>query len=558
MIEPATAERLLPYAKGEALELLFARTPTLDYGIGSAPSREAVISKWPSLSSDDACSIVEVVTDPTLLDWILLKDRRKSVRREIGNNKHLHPVSRLFLLQSALISKDDDLAEYAMSGFPARDLVAMYLDDPNLPVDIHALADKLIELRDVELTLTVKDAAGELILHIITREDILFGLDVAEAAGIPVSYLIKWSNLRYPITNDEYSADDLRRILAALGDERGIPFVAGLAGDDIEKMIATNPRVAAYSLNQLDHIGADVATFCIERDLVTSLRLGEAALTDDALTVLIEADVWRENPTVLLQHPDRNRVLAMIGHDLAVVLAGAVAQGSGPAAGEWLASVADRFSPAALWDLVAVAGIRANSRFVRALSPTTDEVALYRAVPDNLLTALEDLPDKADLSDLLERSSRQPASVRQHVTLLVLGSSRTREVQDDIIDDAVDAMVSVFNDDAIVSWLQAKPGTRPSTQELNSLVARHPEVIARIAERKGVLGRYISATPAIVALMRPANGWGAFVAQTGAEEVYTVLSQIIGDAHELWEPALTLFDSWTGSLEELMATARAL
>ena len=456
-MEAVTAERLIPYAKGKALDILFSRTSTFDYGINAAPGSEIVKCKWFTLSSDDACAVVEVITDSDLLDWILLKERRKSVRKEIAKNKHLHPVSRLFLLQSANILGDNELAVRALRGFVANVMIEMYLSDPMISFDIQDLAEKLIVMQDVNLTLRVGEKAGEILYHIITRENILFGLKVAEAAKIPISNLLKSSNLRYPLTNLELSTTNLHSILTSLGEEKGIPFVAGLIGDDIEKMFNVEPKIAAYSLNRLDNISADVARFCIDRGLLTTLRLGEAVLSDEALALIIEADAWREKPTMLLNHPDKNRVLEIIGTDLADALKESVGYGSGNAAGEWLASVANRFEPKELWEIVDHSGIIANARFVRALHSDTDKASLYRALPEKLFLLVEDLPKGIDLSDLLKRSYNLEIEIRQHVTLLILGAIKTCEVEKEIVDDAIDSMISLYNDDACLLYTSPSP-----------------------------------------------------------------------------------------------------
>lgn len=120
MLSSTTAQRLLPYASGEISTILFRASEEFSNHIINQPDSKAILAKWPSLSSDSACTLASSITDPDLLDTILIKERRKTVLRMIANNKALSLVSRAFLYQTSLITQDSDLRSYVLKEMPAK------------------------------------------------------------------------------------------------------------------------------------------------------------------------------------------------------------------------------------------------------------------------------------------------------------------------------------------------------------------------------------------------------------------------------------------------------
>lgn len=138
-------EKILTVATGPAVDLIFKRVSNFESGVSESPSSEIVLGKWKSLSAESASKVVSVIKDPALLDSILEREKRKTVRRAIARNLHLSRVSRLFLLQSGLATLDYDLIRDALNGFHPEELLEIISADESLSMSCNfaTLADSL-------------------------------------------------------------------------------------------------------------------------------------------------------------------------------------------------------------------------------------------------------------------------------------------------------------------------------------------------------------------------------------------------------------------------------
>lgn len=125
-------EKLLSVATGPAVDLLFKKLSNFERGILEPPSSGLVLDKWRKLSAESASTLATSLKDPDLIDSLLYREKRKTVRRAFASNRNLSRVSRLFLFQSALSSDDYDLAKETLSGFEVEEILIMLKEDSNI------------------------------------------------------------------------------------------------------------------------------------------------------------------------------------------------------------------------------------------------------------------------------------------------------------------------------------------------------------------------------------------------------------------------------------------
>ncbi len=561
MINPMTAELLLPHASGWALDLLFTSAATLDYGISAQPSAPVVLARWSTLNAEDACTVAVSIVDDRLLDDIVGRERRKSVRRALASNPHLHPATRLHLLQHGLVTADEELVSNALGSASHEEAITMFRNDPSLPFAENVLAEHIAGNRDLDDAAHVVSLTGNEIIATVARYDIMFAIDLCERVGTTLQQLGRRLNVRRILDDTEFTTNDFRRIITAVGEEQGIPYVATFLGDDYDRMLEVDHLLARHALGRLDVVDANVASFCVTHGLVDALKLDDVTFETGAFGVLFADDAWRGVPALLLHHPDRDEVLGMID-DLYVVLAAVVASGNATLAGEWLASLADRFTPEVFWSLVMSSGVTIDRRVAQAFANRDAARALFTGIAERALEQVESLPDGVDLLGLAAHAENLTSESRARVATLLLQAHRMQDVDvndiEAVVEAAIDIMVDTFDDDRLTRWLAAGSVSRPTNEEINAFTTRHPYVAARLANQPGVFGRCLKASQVIVERMRPTVGWGAAIAQDGAEEVYTMLAVLIGEEAGLWEPVLGLLDGWTSTLTELVEAARRL
>ena len=131
MLSPRVASQMLSVAEGPAVDILFKQAQEL-YFLKDSPSDDLVLNQWPRLDSDSAIVLARAIKNSSVLDTILLKEKRITVLRTIAGNNFLSEVSRLYLFQVGLIRSDRDLTFAAAKGFGVNSIMEMVKNDKSV------------------------------------------------------------------------------------------------------------------------------------------------------------------------------------------------------------------------------------------------------------------------------------------------------------------------------------------------------------------------------------------------------------------------------------------
>ena len=549
----STAARLIEHAPQTAVDLLFAKIRNESVRFGVAPSSELIRERWSTVSADLAISLVNVITDAALLDFILLKEKRKTVRAAISANTHLHPVSRLFLLQEGLRSKDWDLISNVMRYMPVDDRIAYAIADDRLQryVNDRDLGKAIAALETDEELVTALRSLGTARTNIL---DAIISIDADRAMRCLAAAEITLERHGLHRCPTPASNETIRTLIATAGDRRDFE-VAVASTFDVDRLADIDPSLlnlltetrlplTTESVAQLlAHGKLDIAISLVRKqhlDEPTAQLLAGAAVTD------------AQRFTISLHHPSDKLAAALVNDP--VVFGRSSNQLNSGEFFNWVLRIAPFLGVEATMQLIearsaerAIDG-RTYRRLMEAFGFTSDE--LIAAMPDSLLSDISGLEAPAEPVALLNRALKVPGPAAYRLALqLAAPFPRTLELE--LLTAKI--IFAEGDESAISDWLRHAP--RPAVE---AVLAEHGQALASTVLRNRRHSVSDEWADLLVPLLAPSSGWGYVPDRELTRRAMLALTEMIGADTGLWETTLGLYQEWTGTLADLVAAARAL
>lgn len=557
-VSQTIAERLIGHAKGVAVDLLFPHVLHIEQTLTTQPSNDLVVNRWPSLPATTAATLARSLTDTETLDRVAAKEKRKTVRLELASNPNLHPVTRLFYIQEAARTHDHDLTRAALAGMgplelleyvTAEDPVARYVRFDNVARRI-VKSDDVDSFREYTSRLTPHDVAS--FYESALQVDPVATLNLMQQVGVRPNRLELGRYVQIPAGNI-----DAWRYLYGIDPESVGPQVHRAFRDNPELLSEIDPSLVAGLLGSRRYDLSTVKTL-VAHGLQERLMADKPRLDSEAADWLIEhTDEARTRTLVMLNHPDPAHSVQFIEDHIgfATTLSGSAEL---KAALNWLVQAASALGVRRSIDMLNVllsteenAGQYVHKDMINTLanrcSVSPDE--FVAALDDDLFARISSLPELNDPTSVLDRAERLGGGLDVVVAESVLGH-RSGDVQVQL--RCVEIALSANRMDAMISWL-----VRSDDDMVRPVVQRHRSTLAGLVAVNRDLQRS-SWAHELVDLVLPVGGWGSVRSSVLLTAAMDYLHRSIGEDRKVWEAVLVLFETWTGSLDDLVETARHL
>jgi len=552
--------RLLPHVGDAARDVLFSASEQFPTKC-TAPSSALVIARWSKMNAISAVNLASSITDPELLDYIALKDKRKTVRTAIAGNKNTHPITRMYFLQEGLQSNYDILG--AVVGAMSSDEILEYWEGDSKLTRIfrREITSALLEAenRDRALRILKSLDTDDHILSNLIGSDPDKAIELLDAAGIELSKIAlrEWPQAR------NISKETVKRLIDVYApNRRGRVVVDLLDSRKVNHELINEIDQALYDtyLENVRHLDDDDIDAVVKAGrtsgLFTAVKRGahvsESGL--QKLAVMVDNDI------------DRIALAFVCSDDkLAASLVTNVAL---------FAKESEKRKSREYMDFVLkVASALPSEKVVQLLTTAStdcfgslevDRICQRTGLNPNDL--IEQLPHRfaaaliGDVQGLDQRRmldwavgiggevARRAAANVLHRSYGSdpLGIEGLRILLDHSIDHA-GAAQSVLDADATV------------VTALVQLDPSYQEKLLHIWTNFGSAPHRVAWLGIIVNHLRPREGWMSILTtERIALPAVTLLQQRIGEATSTWEVVFNLLPDWTGTLDELVDSAIAL
>lgn len=567
MLSSTTAQRLLPYASGEISTILFRASEEFSNHIINQPDSKAILAKWPSLSSDSACTLASSITDPDLLDTILIKERRKTVLRMIANNKALSLVSRAFLYQTSLITQDSDLRSYVLKEMPAKYFVEMVTNDQLVRSSTNnsLILQKISEAEDVNLTIKfLETQEPNYLLQLIT-----YNVGLVLKVGKKMNFDFSGKEFRVNRygnrSNDKpISAKEVKELYHLVNNPRYDEFFIDLLGGDIDILSTISEKLVITALKNLHTYGAKEVQIC--EDLGILEHLANNSQPDDetaAELLLMKIDPAKAGKTIL-EHPNQELAIKWALKDFDSFLK--MEKINTRSLNSFIVRNIKELGLEKYWQLYKLTGekdISANF-YDHVLREGYSEKAFVASIPNDLLEKLISLPSEFDFISFLDRVSHELSYDRRRISIAVVmdsmgrsySRSQLKEQETDV--KAIKMLHADGHKDFLLELLNKGRLSEEATTLIGEYIRSDKEMLAKACS---ILNnsRNNDLIVSLVDMIAPPNGWSSLTRSPDvAHAAYLYLESQLKEDISAWETALTLFDDWTGNLPALASAAKTI
>ena len=557
------ADKLLPYATGPAVDVLFSDSEECNITTESNPTPGLVLKRWPSLSAQAAIRVAENITDVDLLDALAGKEKRKTVRVAIARNPNVHPITRLYFLQEGLRSKDHDLVTVTLSRMEADMLVGLALcSDVNGRIRNRDIAEAILGVEDRSIAIhALKNYPAMYDLTSIIC--FMLGISTDKAVSLLDEAGIALDSLDFSTFEASQDASPvvLRRLIQAAQGTNRVRYMSRCAAyfsDQLEKLEAIDPALLANAVSELRRIDETVVSVYKRNDmlhlLIKSLR-GGVTISEKAAEMMAESATSDDELVALAyNHPDpvlASRLLV----EPAIFAEKARSVGATDFQ-RWLNRLAPSLDIETVFAMLSIQdkpdlGQQWTSRFATSLGMPVE--VFVDQIPDSLLRYLVGISESADVFDydkLLRRASANSVEAVEKIAALILDSRYAKESTQST---AARLLLGRDRVDALYDWLLSA-----SEETVATLLPEHLDVVLKAYFQFARGNRWrLSWTGLIVEHLAPEQGWGSMPGKA-LEGAMKILNENIGDDATVWVTVLNLFEDWTGTLDELIAAARSL
>lgn len=556
-VSETTAERLLPYAKGPALDLLFRRVRDGDIRMTDAPSSALVRERWTQLSASMAISIVKAITDTELLDYIAAREKRKTVRAVIVSNEHLHPVTRMYYLQEGLRGSDWDLIRGSLRHATSDELLGYIAGDSSLGDQVHssAVASALLGSENLE---TVRAAVAKMSRGgFLSYVDYMFSQDSAKTFALLETLGMSTEGHHFHRVFDKgsVSIELMRHLLATSGDtQRFSELIAYSLSNDIEQLVQVNPEMLDLVETRRLELSVENAEVFIKNGKISRFlhHCRERGQVSEELGDLIGRSVTTEKDrvSIALLHPVDASAAALIGeYENFAATAKEFTRANDYV--RWVRRVAPHVGLPAVVELLRGSNpATLNRALIEALAESFERSVddIVASLPDEVLASVDSLPPVSDRLALMNRAAGIEGA-SQHIALCVLDMEGNDPRVESV---AINILIDNNNYPGVARWLKSA-----SEEQVATLLPHRAAFLAEAFKDRSVR-RSASWCGLIIGSIAPVEGWGAMVSSDITSSAMKHLNALVGDDAKLWETVLGLFETWTGTLDSLVDAAKTL
>lgn len=556
MNRDSNLDKLLSVAKGPAVDILFSKLSSLNYGINQLPSSELIESKWKSLTVESANKLAGKIECPDLIDKIAIKEKRKTIKRTLAGNKYTNNVTRLYFLQDGLVENDRDQISASLNNLPITTALIYVNQDPTLYNYLNI--DRLLRnnsglTTNLETIEVIKSFDSRVKSNLVSKA---FGIDFQ--LGVQLLELSETTKYEY---------QSYQRLDLSTADSKSmITFLSFLNEKDCDNFILNNWDHSLLFINSID------------KEIIYRILDKLTSLDKATIDVLIEfdklEDVICNNPRIKIDEPETvlyalkyvkskkaRTVLMLKNQDVAIIEQSGVTiedfikeafNVDKDAIEYWLNNNFGKISLTA-----ALGGLefynnkmltnRVLNNFANSYNLTMEE--LFSKVSDNVLSKIDSFPRLENYSSLVARLENFENYNLADLYEYILSKDYTN---DGYIYEVANKLLAM-NPDKIVDWLRSSN----NSPELADFILKNKPTILMLVSRNGKLINcdWISN---LVDEVTFKSGIGSVYSEGTLTAIMDYLYLELGECGTEWEIALSLINNWTDTLPSLVNAAKSL
>jgi hypothetical protein len=557
-VAPTLARWLIPHASATARDVLFRAIE--DYpDTNQAPSTELVMERWSEMNALSAINLAKATNDPTLLDFIAWKDKRKTVRLAVAGNTNLDQVTRLYFFQEARRNDDHDLLRAVINSMSPEELLSYYVNDESLQmrIGLRTLPQALLGSEDAELvSRTIKTLERDSsVFHNMLSSNTDAALQLFDCNGIELKSL---SIRRWPASADA-SPESVRRILDILSPDR----TGNAVEDFLSSRWITHDYIAQVDtklydtyislINRVDVEDVNAAVkYGFTRKLFTAVDKG-ARLTNEA-TALMAGLITNDEERVSLAFASEDDAISASLIIEPKVFAETSTKINSDGYLRFVCRVAPYISAEKVYVLLNnrtrhnINGSRVAS-IAMLLGVNVND--LLERLPIESVYTLEHLPDGCDAHRYLDWITTKDPERGLIAATLVLKFNDCSEL---LRQRAFAMLLANPDHPGVAQWI-----LDGDDEIVKPFLITHRSTLVETFHKYSNKPHRVSWLPLVIDHLSPTGGWSTLLkGNVMIEAAMTHLNNRIGDNQATWEIVLSLLQDWTGTLDNLVDSANAL
>lgn len=565
MISNKTANKFLTVANEKTVDLFFKSADCIDGKLKSQPSREAIFSKYKKLSSEDAVLLVNSIKDSFVLDEILVKEKRKTVLREIARNINLSLESRLYLYQQSIITRDYELKDSVLKNMDPKFLVEMYLNDTsNRDINENIIYEKLSLTNDKDLALRFFKLVGVENIYQLAPLNINLTNYLAKELQYKDSrkdYYYFRSN-RY--SQNDVSKEDLVEFLKHFKSKDAFSFVLNL-NESREFLELMDKEFIAHYISGLHTFNTDTINLARKHELLELLADSRSnPETEEAAEELVNEVGPILGLRVLTNHPNSEKATITIKNSLdKLLLSGSSSLNQ--LLNSYVEKHIELFDLEQYWKVSCVIPDKEiNPKIMeRLLASGNSMEMIIETIPEKLLNNIKYFPREFDYEkfyirvlDIADRKckARLLAKIIDEITP---NYGDEEKFNSEFANQIIKELHNIGEGSFIVDlFLRDRLGSE--TNKYISNIIRNDNILLEEAIRKAGT-RNLGAMSSLIDKISPSTGWGNLLrSEDVISAVYNYLDSHFSVDEKMWETALTVFDDWRGTLPELVEMCKKI
>ena len=554
------AERLIIHANQTAVDLLFPYVREINSVPRNVPEKEQLLQRWNTLPVNSAVTLISAINDQDTLDCIALKDKRKTVRIMLAKNKNLHPVTRMYFYQLSLAENDYDLRTAVEHGINPDELL-YYLFDESFKLNnkrIDSIFQCILINNNLDIVKKYQDFLPKEVFNKLINGLINFdpepALKLLEDAEIDIFNidiklnLHRYANLSFETYKKLYKIDKEgcknillytykdepekiieidSELLSDLLDERyfELPLVKLIIKNNkLLELIEKNPKFSQESINYIIENTKD--SYILSRVIMHSEINNSILAKVNDYKNFINVNYKFERLSKLVSWiSDASKLLVI--SDI-VILIDALSE----------ADIKNEFefNPRLIEELASRYSINKD-----------DFLLLFK---DITLTKIKNYPKFDSYDRIIDRVKAIDESEFLKLAHTILRSDE--KVSNQIVNDIIELTIKNKDYDLFFAWL-----SKAEREDGIYFVMKYKDLVANEILKNRDSDRDIW-LDYVIDIIKPKIGWGSIRNSSIALSAMNYLEAHLGNQTAKWEMVLCLYETWTGTLSELVSAVEQL
>jgi hypothetical protein len=555
------AERLFITANKTAVDILFPYIREINYQPKNTPSGKEIISRWKSLPANTAINIAVAIKDPEILDALAEKEKRKTVRCAIARNKNLHPVTRFYYFQESLVNSDHDLRNAVLSSIGPEELL-FYMQDEDVAINyrkISSILSDIIDKKDYKVVANYKanlsDEKFDAIANGLLSKNADVALEIFDFCKISIE------NLKISPNPNRITSNDINtwRKLYSIDKEGVTDSLLYHYRDDAKKLAEIDEKLISSLLGNHSY-DLDAVMILAEHNLLNKLMDQNPKLSEDAIKFIIDQPVdLRNKSKAIILCEDYEYSLGKI-ENFELFSESLSLHEKPQRVFSWIHNAAKLLGKDRCLTLINTLTKNDNKGNIELTFRSISNLAAYLDIKnsdfiimlsDNSINKITSFPQLEDVDNVIMRIKENGNdAIYKKLAISILENNYNNESK--FIDEILEIAINSRDFDTIFTWL-----SKITIEEAKKYVSQYKDIFAKeiVNSRESDRAIWLSE---VVDIIKPASGWGAIRGSSITAAAMDYLDSNMSQENAHWESALCLYESWTGTLPELIKVSKQL